>query len=138
VAALIKNVVKDFNKELLHEEMDAAGLLGGSLLWAGFDRIDRRIYTPSTVHGFTAGDLHFEYEPPLTAPQETALDNILAAHDHTQLSKFQAHKQTDEQDRQDFIQTFNDWPGLTVAQQLNRTRRLFRVVARLLDSSTDI
>lgn len=138
MAALIKNVVKDFNKELLQEEMAAAGLLGGSLLWAGFERSSRRIYTPSDAHGHTPGDLHFTYEPPLSAPQETALDNILAAHDHTQLSTLQAHKETDEQDRQDFIQTFNDWPGLTVAQQLNRTRRLFRVVARLLDSTTDI
>jgi len=138
MAVLIKNVVKDFNRELLHEEMDAASLIGASLLWAGFTRLNKRVYTPSAAHGFTAGDLHFTYEPPLTAPQEATLDGILAAHDHTGTSTFQAHKDTDEQDRQDFVQTFNDWPTLTVAQQLNRTRRLFRVVARLLDSTTDL
>jgi hypothetical protein len=138
MAALIKNVVKDFNQELLQEEMLAASLLGGSLLWAGFERISRRIYSPSTIHGHTPGDLHFNYDPELTAPQEATLDGILAAHDHTQLSTQQAHKDTDEQDRLDFIQTFNDWPGLTLAQMQNRTRRLFRVVARLIDSTTDL
>jgi len=138
MAALVKNVVKDFNQERLHEEMAAQGLTGGGLLWAGFERLNRRVYTPSNAHGHTPGDMHFKYDPELTAPQETTLDAILAAHDHTQVSKFQGHRDTDEQDRQDFVQTFNDWPGLTLAQQLTRTRRLFRVVARLLDSQTDL
>jgi len=138
MARLIKNVVKNFNQERLHEEMLAQNLVGGGLLWAGFERLNRRVYSPSNVHGHTPGDLHFKYEPELTPGQEATLDGILAAHDATQRSTFQRHKDTDEQDRQDFIDTFNDWPTLTVAQQLNRTRRLFRVVARLIDATTDL
>lgn len=138
MAALIRIVVKDFNQHRLREEMDAAGLLGGGLLWAGFEELDRRIFTPSAVHGNTPGELRFKYDPPLTAPQETALDGVLAAHDSTNLSRSQINQDQDEVDRQNFITTFQDWNTLTNAQQLNRCRQLFRVVARLVDSRTDI
>ena len=135
---MVKNFVKDFNQELLHEEMSAAGLLGGGLLWAGFERLNSRIYTPSGVHGHTPGDMEFTYEPPLTAPQETTLDGILAAHDSTGLSTGQTNKDQDVIDAAQFVDTFQTWDTLTNAQQLNRTKHLFRVVARLIDSTTDI
>ena len=135
---LIKIVVKDFNQDLLSQQMGTAGLLGGSLLWAGFDRINRRIYAPSALHGNTPGELVFRYDPHLTEAQQDALDVILAAHDATQLSSNQQNKAQDEIDRQRFVQTFQDWDTLTATQQLNRTQELFRVVARLVDSRTDI
>ena len=138
MAALIKIVVKDFNQELLGEEMGAASLLGGGLLWAGFEKINRRVYSPSAVHGNTPGELRFNYDPELTEAQQTTLDGILAAHDATQLSAGQTNKDQDEVDRQNFVTTFQDWNSLTNAQQLNRTRQLFRGVARLVDSSTDL
>lgn len=140
MADLIKIVVKDFNQDLLGEEMAAVvpSLLGGGLLWRGFDRLNRNVYTPSTVHGGTAGELVFKYDPELTAPREAQLDVVLAAHDATQLSSGQQNKAQDEIDRQNFVQTFNDWDTLTDAQKLNRTKELFRVVARLVDSRTDI
>ncbi len=138
MAELIIVVVKDFNQELLGQEMQAAGLLGGGLLWAGFDKINRRVYSPSAIHGNTPGELRFKYEPELTEAQQVTLNGILAAHDSTQLSTGQTNKAQDEIDRQNFVDTFNDWNTLTNVQQLNRTRELFRVVARLVDSRTDL
>lgn len=140
MADLIKISVKDFNRDLLSQQMDAVtpSLLGGGLLWRGFERLNQRIYTPSTVHGGTAGELVFRYDPDLTAPREAQLDAVLAAHDSTQLSTSQQNRARDEIDRQNFVDTFNDWLTLTDAQKLNRTRELFRVVARLVDSRTDI
>jgi hypothetical protein len=137
MAALIKIVNKDINRDRLNEELDAAGLLVG-ITWTGFDRLNRRIMTPSTVHGFTAGELRFKYEPPISAGQEATLDGILAAHDSAQRSTLQIAGDQDEIDRQAFITTFNEWDTLNNTQKVNRIKHLFRVVARLVDSTTDL
>ncbi len=134
----VKIVVKNINQDLLQEEMVAAGVAGGGAYWAGFDKINSRIYAPSTVHGFTEGELRFKYDPGLTVAQETTLDNILATHDATQSSTRQANEATDEIDRQNFVTTFQGWDALTDTQKLNRTKQLFRVVARLVNKQTDI
>ena len=129
---------KNFNQEKLHEEMDAAGLAGGSLYWAGFDPISRRVYGPSTIHGHPAGKLRFSYDPALTPQREQALNDILVAHDGTQLSKFQQHKDTDELHRLQFVQTAIEWNTLNNNVKLDRVEYLFRAVARLIDSTTDL
>lgn len=134
----VKNLNKNFNQERLQEELVAAGLEEGSLYWGGFDNVSRRIYTPSTKHGFPAGELKFTYDPELTAAREETLDAVLAAHDSNQLSKFQRHKETDELHRQQFVQTANAWDTLTNAQKIARVEHLFRAVARLIDSTTDL
>ncbi len=134
----VKIVNKNFNQELLQEELIIASLAGGGGYWAGFDKISQRIYAPSTVHGHTLGELRFTFDPGLTVAQEETLDAILAAHDSTQLTAAQTNKDSDLSAIAPLKSNYQNWGTLDSAQKDNNHRQLTRLVARLLDSSQDL
>lgn len=136
--AVIKTVNKDINRELLFDQQRAIGLTEHGPLWAGFTELTREIMTPSNIHGYPAGQLHYRERPPMGPALDAALDGVLAAHDPTQRSVGQVNRAKDEVARQLFIETFNNWDTLTNAQRMNRFKHLFRVSARLIDRTTDL
>ncbi len=138
MAELSKIKLKDFNGDLLHQELVAAGLSENHLTWTGFESIRGSQYTPSDVHGFKPGELVFHYDPELTSAQESALDTILDAHDATLLSKGQINKDVDMAAIPDFVAASRNFSTFSRTEQNALLERLFRQVVRLTDRSTDI
>ena len=104
---IVRVVVKEFNSELLREELVALGLpmpkfkgfeSSGS---AGFytPNAARRVIARRTSQGgpditdsANPGELRFSLDSPLTSRQESDLDGVLAAHDSTQRTAEQTSK----------------------------------------------
>lgn len=156
MATLVKFMNKDLNFERLREEMSVAILpvSFGSLI-AGFTQVNKRLYEPflstqvissSTDPGgglditdsADPGELRFNFDPDLTAAQETTLDGVLTAHDATNLSTNQQNKDTDIAAIAPLVSNYQNWGSLTPAQKDNNQRQLTRLVARILDSAQDL
>lgn len=150
-----RTLVKDFNGELLHEQV--LGILPEArILWAGFRLNDHQfsLYGPnagtkvissqsqpdgSTVE-ITAepGEMKWRFPHDLTPDQEASFDSILNAHDSTQKSIGQQRKQNEIDAAVAFKRNFDNWGSLSSAQRDNNLRQLTRFMARLLDDSTDV
>lgn len=154
MAQLVKFAVKDINAALLRQQFDALAIPGGGLLFAGFARQTSTRYTPNASRQVIAtrsdgaggvieeeadpGELRFDFEPPLDAAQETILDGVLAAHDGAQLSDLQIAKQTDLAAKDILIDRFQNWGSLDATQKDAVLMNLTRLVARLIDRTTNI
>ena len=136
--SIIKIASKDFNGELLHQELLAGGLSENHLTWLGFASLGGSQYTPSDVHGFEPGSMAFRYEPELTPARERSLDTILDAHDATLQSRGQINKDVDMAALPDFVAASSNFSTLSRIEQNALIERLFRQVVRLTDRSTDI
>ena len=142
---LVKIVEKDFNSELLRQELEAAGFPAPKYKgFAGIGRTGR--YTPNaatkviarrTVQGgpdfedsADPGELRFTLDAPLTASQETNLDGILAAHDSTQHTEEQARGDTDQTDYQQLLSDFNNFDSMSLPEKDVVLKRLVRLLVR--------
>ncbi len=156
MTTLIKTMNKDMNFERFHEEMSVAGLPTdfGALL-AGFNRISQRLYEPflstqiisrstdpaggpDITDSADPGELRFNFDPDLTAPQETTLDGVLTAHDATNLSTNQQNRDSDIAAIAPLVNNYQNWGTLSNPEKDNNHRQLTRLVARLLDSAQDL
>lgn len=154
MATLTKIANKDINIALLGQESEAAGVAWEGLLIAGFNRDGDRRHQPFTSRQIISsrtnpaggvftdsadpGELRFRYSTALTPAQETVLDGILTSHDATQRSTSQINKDKDRAAVSGLVDTYREWNTLTNAQKQSRTRQLFRLVARLIDRTTDV
>jgi hypothetical protein len=154
MALLVKFALKDLNATLLRQQFDALGLPGGGLLFAGFTRLSSTRYTPNASRKVIAtqtapgggviedeadpGELRFDFDPALDTNQETILDGILAAHDGAQLSDLQIAKQTDLDAVSVLVDRHQNWATLDAAQKDAVLMNLTRLVARLINRTTNI
>ncbi len=150
MVVIIKFVVKDFNPDRLDNELEDQSLRPDGMKWAGFDRINNRLAEPFTERRVIStstgqpdqfgepGELHFRYPIALTSGQEANLDQLLADHDATLLSRSQTNNKTDEDAIAPLINAYKNWGTQTPAEKDNVLRQLARIVARILDSSQDV
>lgn len=140
---VVKTVVKDFNPSLMEEELDATIVPNRETFYAGFVRsqTDSNVATPQArtvsvdrVTGDTddaaEGEIRFTFRDPLTAAEDTALDDALAAHDATGSS---ADQDRVAQDETDLDQLITDLPNVTTMSDTDfrlNVQRLQRIVVR--------
>jgi len=156
MATVVKISIKNFNADRLREELAAAGaaaLLTG-IGWAGFN-LTGRIYAPaaarrevgrSSVNGNTVvdfadpGELRFYTTRDLTTPEDTALTNVLTAHNSALLSAEQVRQDQDEADldailateRAAFIANLAAWDGLSTANKFVAAKAMFTTIGKLM------
>ena len=149
MADVTKFAVKRINLPLLFDQLQAIGLGAPGLLMAGFQAIQRQRYDPFAVRTpigqadgvidfADPGELRFRFRDPLTGGEDTALDNLLAAHDATQNSEGQQQKQDDQDAVTPLVNNYNNWGTLTDVQKDANHRQLTRLVARILDSTQNL
>jgi hypothetical protein len=148
-----KFALKNLNFELLTQELNASIVREFSVRISGFNSLNNFIYAPfaqaqviarrsvgDTTVEETAepGQLDFRFEDALTSAEDLALDLVLETHDAMQFSTGQTNNKADRDAIPRMVQTYQDWTTLDAAQKDNRTRELFRLMARMIDSATDI
>ena len=156
--ALIKKIhVKDFNPDKLREELEAAG--GGfvqSTVWAGFDSVSDRLYTPmqarravgsSSVNGVQTidyadpGELRFVTPRDITPAEDDGLETILVAHNAATLSQAQIEADADEdvfdaliaEKKPIYVGHLNNWDTYTNTQRTAATKEMFEIVADVMN-----
>ncbi|MHC4236842.1 MAG: hypothetical protein ACYSSM_01035 [Planctomycetota bacterium] len=148
-----KFAVKNLNFELLKEELAASIVPEFGARISGFNRVGDSIYEPfvgtqpiasrsvgdtTVIETAEPGQLDFRFDVALTSAQDLALDLVLESHDSTGFSVAQTNKRADIDAIPRMVQTYQDWATLDATQKDNRTRELFRLIARVIDSTTDI
>lgn len=137
------NKIKDFNEDLLLEELDAIGLRPATedLLFAGFDpdfgEPDRRVWTPSAEekvsYGTLAqpGDIRISYPFTLTTEDIIAINAVLDAHNAGNTTSEQDSDDQDDDDL-DVLRTYFDKPctTLTTIEHDDAVCRLLRLMLR--------
>lgn len=141
----IRTVLKDFNKPLLNEELVASALPFETVFLAGFKRqgADADILTPTpapklisddrvnNIQDFAdPGEIRFVFTTALTAPEATALDTLLAAHDSAGTTGDQDRDAQDEIDLDRLITDLPNVPTMTNPEFEEHVERLTRVVVR--------
>jgi hypothetical protein len=143
MASDIRTVAKDFNRDLLFEQLAASVLPFVSAFMAGFERLNRFVGTPSaaprliTKDGVAGtsdfaqpGEIRFEFSTVLTGPQGAILDALLNVHDATEHT---AGQDRNRQDVSDYAALESNWPNIdtmTNAQLRTYISTLARVVIR--------
>ncbi len=106
----IRIVLKNFNRDLLIEELSASALPFILANLYGFERINRFVGAPRTEaraivtdHGVVTdqaepGEIRFEFATDLTTAEDAALDALLASHNSTQRTAEQNRETKDESD----------------------------------------
>ncbi len=154
MSTYIRTHVKDFNRDLLHEQI--RGILPeANILWAGFNLRDRRfsLYGPnagtkvvsshSQPDGSTVevtaepGEMKWRFPHDLTPDQEVSFDAILAAHDATEKSSGQLQEEREKTAAAAFKSNAENWDSLTSEQKDNNARQLTRFMARVLDGTIE-
>ncbi len=145
MASEVRTVQKDFNRDLLREELVASVLPFESLQLAGFVRKgnSRFVGEPApgprtinedkvagTVDVAQPGEIRLEFTTALTGPQGAILDGLLSAHDATQRTASQGRQQQDVQDYAALELNHPNINTMTDAQFRNYVSTLARVVIR--------
>lgn len=150
MATIIKIANKRINLDRLTEELETAGIPLQGLLLAGFNRLNVRVNQPNASTKVIAtgtgkpddeadpGELRFTYDPALTTAEETTLDGVLVAHDHTVNSNAQDNQDQDAADAESLANDHREWNDLSNAQKDENQETLSRLTARLQDRSIDI
>jgi len=141
-----KTALKNFNRDLLTEELSASPLPFLKAHPYGFDRINRYEGAPRTEDRIVSrvrqpdgsyvedraapGEIRFEFSSALRAAQDTQLDNLIAAHDSTQRTAEQNREGRDEADMDWLIANYPNVDTLNNAQLCRFVKRLARVVIR--------
>lgn len=148
-----KFAVKNLNFDLLTQELRASIVPPFGARISGFNPAGNFRYEPfasaqviaSKSEGNTTveetaepGQLDFKFEVALTSPEDLALDLVLESHNATLLSTNQTNNKADTDAVPRMVQTYQGWETLNAAEKDNRTRELFRLMARVIDSTTDI
>ncbi len=143
MASEVRTVLKDFNRDLLREELVASVLPFESYQLAGFVKKNPfvgepapgpRVISRDNVADITdiaqPGEIRFEFTTALTVPQGAILDALLNAHDATQHT---AGQDRNRQDVLDYAALELNWPNIdtmTNAQLRTYISTLARVVIR--------
>lgn len=141
----IRTVLKDFNRDLLTEELVASALPFETVFLAGFKRqgSDANIVTPTPapklisddrVNGIQdfadPGEIRFTFSTALTVAEGVILDDLLAAHDPAGTTSDQDRE---NQDAIDLDRLITDLPNVTTMSNpefQQHVERLTRVVVR--------
>jgi hypothetical protein len=141
----VRTVLKDFNRNLLTEELAASVLPFESAFLAGFQRKgnSRFVGEPtaapklisrdgvSGVEDFAdPGEIRFVFTTALTVPQGAILDGLLNSHDATQHT---ADQDRTRQDTLDYVALEAQWPNIgtmTNADLRLYISKLARVIIR--------
>jgi len=141
----IRTVVKDFNRDLLREELVASVLPFESLHLAGFEPRGRPriVFEPTpgpklisedkvnNIQDFAdPGEIRFVFTTALTVPQAAALDVLLAAHDHTQRTTDQGRRTRDEIELSELEAAFPNWDTFTGPERNDFLEKLSRSYLR--------
>jgi len=140
----VRTVLKDFNRELLTEELVAASALPfESVSLAGFVRLGDFRGTPAPgprtisedkvnniIDTAQPGELRFVFTTALTGPQGTALDLLLVAHDSLTHTAEQDRLNQDQSDLDTLEATFPSWDSFNNTQRNSFLKVLSRVVIR--------
>jgi hypothetical protein len=145
MAAEVRTVLKDFNRDLIRDQIDASALPFESMDLAGFVRKGNsqfvgepapgpKVISQDKVAGTQdiaqPGEIRFEFTTALTGPQGAILDALLNAHDATQHT---AGQDRNRQDVLDFAALELNHPNIgtmTNAQLRTYISTLARVVIR--------
>ena len=139
----IRTVMKDFNRDLLLQELQTSPLFV-SVQLAGFQRADEFTGTPASrrisrirqVDGTyvediaPAGEVRFEFTSELNASQASTLDALLAAHDSIGRTAEQSRIEQDDTDLDGLIANYPNYDSFTNAQRNSFIKALARVVIR--------
>lgn len=113
MASEVRTVLKDFNRELIRDEIDASVLPFESMDLAGFVRKGNsrfvgepapgpKVISEDKVAGTQdiaqPGEIRFEFTTALTVPQGATLDALLTAHDATVHTASQDRRREDVND----------------------------------------
>ncbi len=144
MASDIRIVLKNFNRDLLIEELAASALPFITANLYGFERLNRFVGAPASAPRLISGDgnnpanndfaqpgeIRFEFTTALTIPEGTALDNLLTAHDSTQRTNEQQRQNQDQTDVDTLIANFPNFDRFSNAQFRAFVKLLARVVLR--------
>ena len=138
-----RTVLKDFNRDLLIEQLTGPALPFESLHLAGFVRLGRfrgtpapgpRVISSNGVAGTQdiaqPGEIRFVFTTALTGAEGSALDAMLAAHVSTNRTAAQDRFQQDEDDFDQLESLFPDYDSLNNGQRFAFLKLLARVVIR--------
>jgi hypothetical protein len=141
----VRTVLKNFNRDLLAEELVASLPFLGLQMY-GFDRINefegaprtepRKISRVRQSDGSYSedwaqpGEIRFQFSADLSAGEDTDLDSILAAHDSTQRTLEQQRVEQDASDWDTLVAQFPSWDSFNNTQRNNFMKLLARAVIR--------
>ena len=139
----IRTILKNFNRDLLIEELAASSLPFIAANLYGFERINRFVGAPAaeprliTRDGVAGtedfaqpGEIRFEFTTSLTVAEGTTLDNLLTGHDATQFTDEQQRQNKDETDLDALIANYPDYDSFNNQQRNKFIKTLARVVIR--------
>ncbi len=139
----VRTTLKDYNRDLLIEELVAAPLPFESLDLAGFVRLGDFRGTPApgprvivddkvanTQDIAQPGEIRFVFTTALTVGEGAALDTLLTNHVSTVHTADQDRLNQDVTDLDELELAFPNWTSFNATQKDNFLRRLSRVVIR--------
>ena len=138
-----RTVQKDFNRDLLREQLTGSALPFESLHLAGFVRLGRfrgtpapgpRVISSDGVAGTQdiaqPGEIRFVFRTALTAGEGAVLDSLLANHVSTNRTARQSRLQQDEDDFDQLESLFPNYDSFNNGQFRSFVKLLARVVIR--------
>lgn len=139
----VRTTLKDYNRDLLNEELVASALPFESVFLAGFVRLGSFRGTPAPgprtifedkvnniLDEAQPGEIRFVFTTALTGPQGTALDLLLVTHDSLQHTAEQDRENQDQTDLDTLEATFPGWDSFNTSQRNSFLKVLSRVVIR--------
>ena len=139
----VRTTLKDYNRDLLIEQLVAAPLSFESLDMAGFVRLGNFIATPApgprvitddkvanTQDIAQPGEIRFVFTTALTVGEGAALDTLLTNHVSTVHTADQDRLNQDVTDLDELEAAFPNWTSFNATQKDNFLRRLSRGVIR--------
>ena len=146
MVAETRTILKNFNRDLLIEELAASALPFIQADFSGFKRIDQYVGAPviesrlilrkrnndgTYLEDFAQpGEIRFEFSTALTAAEATALDSLLSAHDATQFTTEQTRENQDITDMDTLVDNYPNFDSFNNAQFRKFVKTLARVVIR--------
>ena len=129
MASDIRTILKNFNRDLLIEQLTASALPFILVNLYGFERINRFVGAPATeprlivkdgvagTEDFAQpGEIRFEFVTSLTAAEGIILDNLLIAHDATQRTVEQQRMNQDDSDLDSLVANFPNFDSFNQQQ----------------------
>lgn len=139
----VRTTLKDYNRDLLIEQLVAAPLPFESLHLAGFVKLGNFRGTPAPgpriifedkvnniIDTAQPGELRFVFTTALTVGEGAALDTLLTNHVSTVHTVDQDRLNQDVTDLDELEAAFPNWTSFNATQKDNFLRRLSRVVIR--------
>ncbi len=139
----VRTTLKDYNRDLVTEELVASALPFETIFLAGFVRLGDfrgtpapgpRVITDDKVANVQdiaqPGEIRFVFTTALTVGEAAALDTLLANHDSTVHTADQDRRNQDQTDLDTLETNFPNWDTFTAGQKDAFLKTLSRVVIR--------